>query len=280
MGIESGPSGYIERPRTAEARIEGEVETSFTEIDMDQATHVPLRDIAWPDARLTVKQVGTYNMPERFGLSSHVQLYTAELEYKGKNGKKRKSNLSLTTSKKPVLFTGTTNGFYAHDPLIGGRENPFYVVGLQVDELAENMSRMSATWHELGHVALFHTDADTQLLRATISLRAQDLPPVAQANAYGNELTHALPYGLREQKSPVVISRQTLFQLRGRSHHTERAISLFHERNAWAAGIHLARANEYPTGFQNPESYFEYARLCLTTYERYYNERKFVKGWK
>ncbi len=90
MGIESGPSGYIDKPRIAEARIEGEVETSFTEIDMDQATHVPLRDVTWPDACLTVKQVGTYNMPERFGLSSHIQLYTAELEHRGRNGRKRK----------------------------------------------------------------------------------------------------------------------------------------------------------------------------------------------
>ena len=248
---------------------------------MDQAAHVPLRDITWPAASLTVRQVGTYNMPERFGLSSNVQLYTAELEYKGKNGRKRKSNLSLTTSKaKPVFFTGTTNGFYAHDPLMGGKENPFYVVGLQVDELAENMSRMSATWHELGHVALFHTDADIQLLRAAISLQGKDLPSVALANAYGNELAHALPYGLREQKTPLVMNRHTLFQLRGRSHHTERATSLFHERNAWAAGMHLVRTNEYPTGFQKPESYFDYARLCLATYERYYNEGKFVRGWR
>ena len=281
MGIESGPSGYIDRPRTTEARIEGEVESSFTEIDMDQATHVPLRDISWPTTRLTVKQVGTYNMPERFGLSSHVQLYEVELEYEGKNGAKRKSNLSLTTSKaKPVLFTGITNRFYAHDPLMGGRENPFYVVGLQVDELEENMSRMSATWHELGHAALFHTDADIQLLRAAISLQRKDLPLVALANAYGNELAHGLPYGLREQKPSIAISRQTLFQLRGRNHHTERATSLFHERNAWAAGMHLVRANDYPTGFQSPDSYFEHARLCLKTYERYYNESKFVKGWK
>lgn len=282
MGIEGGPSGYIERPRTAEARIEGEVETSFTEIDMDQAIHVPLTaQIARPTARFSFQEVGRYNMSERFGMSSNIQLYAGQLEYQGRNGGKRKSNLSLTTSKtKPVLFTGTTNGFYAHDPLMGGRENPFYVVGLQVDELAENMSRMSAIWHELGHVALFHTDVDIQLLEAAISLIAQDLPLVALANVYRNELAHALPYGLREQNPPVVINRQTLFKLRGRSHHTERATSLFHERNAWAAGIHLARANEYPTGFQNPESYFEYARLCLAAYERYYNERKFVKGWK
>ncbi len=163
---------------------------------------------------------------------------------------------------------------------MGGRENPFYVVGLQVDELAENMSRMSATWHELGHVTLFHTDADTQLLGAAISLRAQDLPPVALAKEYGNELARALPYGLREQKTPIALNRHTLFQLQGRSHHIERATSLFHERNAWAAGMHLVRASEYPTGFQKPESYFEYARLCLKTYERYYNEGKFVKGWK
>lgn len=281
MGIESGPDGYIDRPRTTEARIEGEVESSFTEIDMDQATHVPLRDITWPTARLTVKQLGTYNMPERFGMSSNIQLYAVELEYKGSDGRTRKSNLSLTTSKaKPVLFTGTTNGFYAHDPLMGGRENPFYVIGLQVDELAENMSRMSATWHELGHVALFHTDADTKLLGAAVSLRPQDLPQVALARRYGENLAHVLPHGIREQQPPFEATRQALIRLAARNYGVDKIVHVFHERNAWASGMHLVRSNYYPTGFQKPASYFEYAQLCLATYERYYNERKFVKGWK
>lgn len=283
MGIEGGPRGGDSyRPRTLESRIEGEVESSFTEIDMDQATYVPLpAQIAWPTARFSFQEVGRYNMPERFGMSSNVQLYAGQLEYKDGNGKKRKSNLSLTTSKaKPVLFTGTTNGFYAHDPLMGGRENPFYVVGLQVDELEESLSRMAATWHELGHVALFHTDADTRLLQAAISLKGKDLPDIAMAKAYGSDLANSLPYGLRDEQPPLEVTRHALTRLEARSHQTDRSVHLFHERNAWVAGMHLVRGNEYPTGFQRPASYFDYARLCLATYERYYNDAKFVKGWR
>lgn len=283
MGIEGGPrDGDIYRPCTLKSRIEGEVESSFTEIDIDQATHIPLpTQIAWPNARFSFQEVGRYNMSERFGMSSNIQLYAGQLEYQGRNGRKRKSNLSLTTPKaKPVLFTGTTNGFYAHDPLMVGREHPFYVVGLQVDELEENMSRVAATWHELGHVALFYTDVDIQLLRAAITLQDRDLPDIAMARAYGSDLANGLPYGVREQQPPFEVTRHALTRLEASSHQTDRSMHLFHERNAWAAGMHLVRENEYPIGFQNPSSYFDYARLCLATYERYYNDRKFVKGWR
>ena len=279
MGIESGTSGY-ERPRPQEARIEGGIESSFTEIDIDQAAHIPLpAQIVWPNARLTFSQVGTYNMPERFGMSSHIQVYTGKLEQVRKKGNIRKSNLSLTTSKgKPVLFTGTTNGFYAHDPLMSGREYPFYVIGLQVDELKENMTRMSATYHELGHVLIFHNDLDTRLLKAAISLKGRDLPPVAMVQTYGNELAHALPYGIREQQPPFEATIYALTRLEARSHGVDKTIHLFHERNAWAAGMNLVRANGYPTGFQRQTSYFDYARLCLATYARYYGDRRFVEG--
>lgn len=282
MGIESGPRGGFEAPRPVEARIEGQLESSFTEIDMDQASHVPLPgQITWDTARLTFQKVGRYNMPERFGMYSNVLLYAGQLEYRGRNGNKRASNLSLTTSKdKPVLFTGTKNGFYAHDPLMGGRENPFYVVGLQVDELEDNMSRMSATWHELGHVAIFHTDADTKLLKAALSLKGRDLPNVRLAQVYGTELARALPYGFREKQPPVAPTRQALTRLESRSRSVDKVVHLFHERNAWAAGMNMVRDNEYPTGFQSPASYFDYARLCLSSYAKYYGDRRFVQGMR
>lgn len=282
MGIESGSGGGIELPRPVEGRIEGQIETSFTEIDIDQAQHVPLNDIAWPTARLSfAEQKGmTYTMRRLFGMSENLRLYVAQLEYQGANGKRKHANLSLTTSKaRPVFFTGTRNGFYAHDPLMNGRDDPFYVVGLQPDELQENMSRMSAAYHELGHVLICHTDADIQILKAAVSLREKDLPSVKKAGAYGNDLEESLPYGFKEEK-PVSTNRHTLFKLASRKHDTDRAMRLFHERNAWAAGMKLARANEYPTGFENPQSYFDYARLCLETYAEYYRDEKFLKGWK
>lgn len=283
MGIEGGTRGEENyRPRTLESRIEGEVESSFTEIDIDQAIHVPPpTQIAWPTARFSFQEAGIYNMTERFGMSCNVQLYACQLEYRDKSGKKRKSNLSLTTSKdKPVLFTGTTNGFYAHDPLMSGREHPFYVVGLQVDELEENMSRMSSTWHELGHVVLFHTDVDTSLLQAAFFLQGKDLPDIAMARAYASDLANALPYGICEQQPPFEVTRHALTRLEARSHQTDRSMHLFHERNAWATGMYLVKKNDYPTGFQSPTSYFDYARLCLATYGRYYGDKKFVRGWK
>ncbi|MBI2074279.1 MAG: hypothetical protein HYT83_00405 [Candidatus Levybacteria bacterium] len=283
MGIESGPrDGDSYRPRTIEARIEGEVESSFTEIDMDQASHIPLpSQISWSTTCISFQEVEMYNMPKRFGMSSNVQLYACQLEYRDRNGKNRRSNLSLTTSKaKPVFFTGTTDGFYAHDPLMAGREHPFYVVGLQVDELEKKMSRMSSIWHELGHVALFHTDADTKLLGAAVSLRVEDLPQVALAGRYGNELARVLSYGIREQQPPFEAIRAALTRLESRNHDVDKIVHIFHERNAWAAGIHLVRGNGYPTGFQHQSSYFDYARLCLATYGWYYNDRRFVKGWR
>ncbi|MEO6508419.1 MAG: hypothetical protein ABIO02_00545, partial [Patescibacteria group bacterium] len=118
MGIESGGSGGYERPRTQYDTIEGKEVSTFTELDIDQATHVPLpTSISWPTARLSFQQVGVYDMPVRFGRTDNIPVYAGQLEYFVKKGKAKRSNLSLLTSKeKPVLFTGTTNGFYAHDP--------------------------------------------------------------------------------------------------------------------------------------------------------------------
>lgn len=280
MGLESGPSGGFERPRPHNDTIEGKVETTFTELDIDQATHIPLpATITWSGAQLSFQQAGTYNMPERFGMSSHIQVYTGQLDYVDENAKVRRANLSLTTSEdKPVLFTGTTNGFYAHDPLMAGRDDPYYVVGLQPYELMENMTRMSAAYHELGHVAIYHNDFDTQLLQAAVSLNGHDLPPVACAWIYGDELARAIPRSIREQEPAFQATRHELSRLQGRNYDVEKVIDLFHERNAWAAGMVLVRANGYPTGFERPGSYFDYGRLCLSSYAVHYRDLRFVHG--
>ncbi len=276
MNIESGPGGNDSyRPRTLEGRIEGNVETSFPEIDPDQITRaVPLGDITWPTASLTFKKVGAYRMSlQRFGLSLPIDLYSGRLQYIDSKNKRRSVDLSLTTSEdKPVLFTGVTDGFFAYDPLAKGQPNPFYVVGIQPDELKSNMNRMSGIYHELGHVDIYHTNADTQLLKASISPKEM-LPSVVKAEAYTAELSAAL------HRVPDSTTRQSLFELMGMNYQASRIITLFHERNAWAAGINLAKGNQYPTGFKTSKGYFDYARLCLESYARYYNENRFVNGW-
>lgn len=283
MGIESfsGGFGFVDTPpqrlQSIETQIEGEVESSFTELDIDQATHIPLHDITWEKARFLFEEVGRYSLPQRFGMSSDAKLYIGVLEYLDNKGQSRRKNLSLTTSEnKPVLFTGTTNGFYAHDPLMAGRDEPFYVVGLELADLEEKLTRMAGTYHELGHVVLCHSNADTQLFQSALSLQKDDLPKVAKALTYGTELANAIPDHVRNDQPRA--DRQTLFRLSGRYNKIDMAKNLFHERNAWAAGMKIVRENDYPTGYSNPLSYFEYARLCLATYARYHDEEKFVKG--
>lgn len=208
MSIEGGSSGGIEKPRPEFDRIEGKVESSFSEITMDDAIHVPLYDVTWSTANLIFRKVGTYTMLGIWG--GNIELYAGQFQYTGRDGDRQAVNLSLTTSReKPVLFTGTTNGFYAHDPLMVGRDDPFYVVGVIPDELQANMSRMSGIWHELGHVALFHTELDLQLLKAALSLKVADLPNVRLSLAYGNDLVKALPDRVRE--SPLVLTREGFF---------------------------------------------------------------------
>lgn len=281
MGIESGPRGGYggnETPRQREALIEGEVESSFNEIDIDQAIHIPLpRAIKWQTASLTFREEGTYNKPGLFG--GIIQLYSGQLEYRISKNVKKKSNLALTTPKgKPVLFTGTTNGFYAHDPLSAGKDNPFYVIGIKPYELVDDSSRISSIWHEMGHVLIFHTDADNQLLLAALSLKTEDLPNIAKAKEYGTELARTISKNMRELNPPV--NRFLITEMEASNYGLKKAMSLFHERNAWASGIKLARANQYPTGFQTRDGYFDYARLCLSTYAQHYSDEKFVNGWK
>ena len=76
----------------------------------------------------------------------------------------------------------------------------------------------------------------------------------------------------------ATLIRYALYQLHAGNRQTDKSARLFKERNAWAAGWYLIRKNYYPTGFQNPASYFEYAKLCLATYDRFYNDSRFAGG--
>lgn len=281
MGIEGAPR-EPDRQRIIEARIEGEVESSFTEIDIDEARHIPLPDeIVWENARLLFKKAGTYVMPERFGLTENIEVYAGVLEYKGQDGETRQTNLSLTTSEeKPVLFTGTRYGFYAHDPLAKNSDEPFYVAGLCVEDLKESMAKLSAVWHELGHIAIYHEDIDLQLLKGSITERKKDMPEVRKVLAYVAEMRDKMPWFEIKDNPNFTVSRRNMFRLMDRGYHFDAAVNLFHERNAWAAGANISRRNDYPTEFKNSNSYFDYARLCLSTYATYHRDDRFVKGFR
>ena len=271
-----------DRPRPAEARIEGEVESSFIEIDMDQAGHIPLPDeIAWDNARLLFKKVGTYVMPEGFGLTENIQVYLGSLEYQDSNGDMQQADLSRTTSEeKPVLFTGTRYGFYAHDPLAKNSDEPFYVAGLCVEDLKESMSKLSVLWHELGHIAIYDGDIDLQLLRGSITGRQEDMPKLRKALSYADEMRGKMPWFEIKDNPRFTISRGNMFRLMDRGYRFDAAVNLFHERNAWAAGANISRRNDYPTGFKKSASYFDYARLCLGTYARHHRDNRFIDGFK
>lgn len=278
MRIETGSRNTeVYQPETLETCIEGNVESTFGEIDIDQAGHVPLPNhIKWQGAHLSFQKVGTYPFRMRFG-TENIPLYSGQLAYKDWSNTQRISPLSqLVSQEKPVLFTGTTNGFYAHDPLMAGKDLPFYVVGLDVQELSQQMSRLSALWHELGHVVLFDSDADIQLLHAALTLDIDNLPDVAASFLYANDLVSSLP-PLNSQSSGY-LTRQQLFELSSRSYRTDKSIHLFHERNAWAAGMHLVNTQEFPIGFEKKSSFVEYAHFCLATYARYYRDRRFIEG--
>lgn len=280
MNVEQLPNFHIDRPKPAIARIEGRIETSFSEIDPSDMQPIPLHNIVWDGVSLTFKKVGDYSVPTGpFGMDIPVELYTGELGYEDIEGEQRKSNLTaITSGPKPVLFAGARNGFYAYDPLAKGKGDPFYVVGIQPAELEEDMKKLAAVYHELGHVLICDTNADLKLLKAALTRQKRHLPKIRKASAYGAELAMTIPNHVRQNPPPV--NRNTLFTMDGSSRGAEKAISLFHERNAWAAGMNIVRANNYPTGYENPLSFFDYARLCLSSYGNHYRDQKFVKGWK
>lgn len=275
--MERMPDFYRDIPRTPSAEIEGKRERPFTEIDPGQMQPVPLRDIEWKNAALRFQEVGSILIPRGpFGMDMPALLYTGQLEI-GK-GKKRTVNLTKLVENKPILFTGTGNGFFAYDPELVGRGDDLFAVGVQPDELEADMSKLSAVYHELGHVFICDGDLETQIVQAGISLSKKDLPPVRNARGFANVVAHGIPESLRVSR--LRIHRKNLSRLEASNGAVSNGVSLFHERNAWAGGMRLARRLGLPTGFKNPESYFEYARLCLSTYADSRRDQRYVNGFR
>lgn len=263
---------------------------NLTEADADGMGFVPLpTDITWQATRLIFQEVGTYNSEADSPFPENTPLYRGYLEYVDPDGNQRNADLSLTTSvDKPVLFTGTKDGFSAHDPLMPGSNNPYYVVSIDPDELRTDMTALCKLWHELGHTIVFHINADTQLLQAALSGNNEGLPPIRQAQRYAQELRQSLSRITLHnyERNPSPVTREQLsdhMQLSiGRGRHIPfEILDLFGERNATAAGAHLILRHGYPTGFQDVLSYFHYTRTGLRRHgEQFGNAREFVTGLK
>ena len=276
---------YEPRPKSPEINIEGRVETALAEINPADSLTVPLPPtITWDDAQLRFERVDDYMMPLRFTMGEHIDLYTGFIDFVDRNsGINRTANISsLISSKVPVLYTGTQNGFYAHDPRVIGRckkDYPFYVVGVQPGELEESQGKLSAVWHENGHIRIMHKGYDTRLFESAINYR-DNLPKIQKIKIYLNNLDQIIQQSTRSALASTQITQQILHDSCNWDSQIDKAISLFHERNAWAGGAHITRHYGLPIGFQRNTSYAEYARFCLSTYAEGYHEDRFTNGWR
>lgn len=280
MGIEGG--GFVEAglSRTTK-RIEGEPISLLAEISIDEAEFVPLpTKIRWREGELTFKEVARYGIRSRFSGQVQVPLYEGKLSFKGRDGKTKEVNLSGKTTGKPSLFTGTNNGFFAHDPGMESVNKHFYVVGIGPDELEGDIRGMAGVYHELGHTFLYDNGADAMLVKGSLARRKVLLPNYAGILGYAQLLAEAMPEQWRGAIRPEDVNRGVLGEMRRRDASVDANIRLFHERFAWAAGIFMQRKDHSPTGFEKRSSVIEYAKLCLQTYVDHYGTRKFVVGVK
>jgi len=279
MGIEGG---YTEHgPKKQVATIEGEPVSSIVEISIDESEDIPLPpQIPWQDSRLVFEKVDQTYTFKRYGWPVTVPLYLAHFEFKDKKGRPKRINLTQTTRTRPCYFTGSSTGFYAHDPKMNGRDDNFYVIGVQPYELEDDQKHIAGVDHELGHAILMDEEADTKLFQAGISLSGDNLPEYAGIIRYANVLAAAIPERWRKQIKSDEVERTTLGEARKESHNVDLGVRLFHERYAWAAGINLSKRRQSPTGFERPSSVVDYAKFCLESYVRYYHDQRFVKGVK
>ena len=268
-------------------KIEGRVETAFTEITAEQTQPIVLPPaITWDTARLRFEQVkAAYSVPSGpFGREEQILLYEGILDYRsGGNNRSGGQKLSLPLSSlvqgdKPIFFAGSYNGFYAHDPEMVGRSNPFYVVGIQPGELERNMARLCSIYHELGHVFVYSGNYDVQLFQAGLTLRTRYIPRVKGALRYAQFMDEAIEYD-RLSRDQMITNRTELTRLELQYPEIAKAVSLFHERFAWAGGGRLKMRYNLPTGFEHSTSLATYGKFCLGTYAKAYHDKHFVDGW-
>lgn len=270
-----GERGF-ERPKT----IEGEPVETLVEIEIEQSQTVPLRDIVWPNASLKFQQVGTYQT-QQYGLPVVHPLYTAVFEFKDRDGETTRVVLSDTTggkSRRKCLFTGSRNGFFAHDPRSRGLDKPFYVIGVNPFELQDDIRHMAGTYHELGHAIIMDEGSDTALFKTAVSLKGQDLPGRRGVTKYAQRLARTIPSSWRTEIKPGQITPKQVWDGMSNRYDVDREMRLFHERYAWAGAAQMIKQHDAPIGFRKFSSIFEYARLCLKSYARKFSDESFVSG--
>lgn len=236
--------------------IEGEPIEVMEEIEIDRAQPLDLpTQIVWPDSRLEfapLKQ--TYDLMVDFE-DLKFPLYTGKLVYRLSNGMERVLDLSHQTANRPTVFTGSRHGFFAHDPRKSKRSEEFYLVGVEPHTLLSDQRRLVSIYHELGHVEIYDRDEDVKLLHAAQQHDAAQLPGRAGIEAYMKTLADA-----------------------DDEWDKARGMSIFHERFAWAGGLQLSHRVGAPLGFREPQSALTYAKYCLSTYARFHNDQRFVRG--
>lgn len=267
--------------RSPEINIEGRIETVFKEISPQDATTLPLKDIFWNDSdSLRFRCVGKYTVPlGDFGASIKPSLYEAVLSYKDQDGNSRTVSLTdLTEREKPVLFTGDTRGFYAFDPAVTGRHQPFYLVGIQPEELTRKKARMVAVYHELGHVEIFDKGLDVKLFGAALRGSLIGMKKIAGVRAYAEDLYDAIPEVIRRDFQGLNMTPFALTLAQQAENRIRKSVSMFHERNAWAIAAQGFVNRGFPIGFKEKRSFVDYAKFCLGTYAKAHEDSRFVTG--
>lgn len=275
------------RPRGPETiRIEGSEVKAMRETTIDQVDQTDLFDIDWEDQRagLRVTKVGIYHK-KVYGEEVRYPLYELTAwHYNSTQAKNVPVNLSdKVTTRKKTLFTGSRSGFFMHDPAWAGIDTDYYVVGVNPFELRDDIRKNAATFHELGHALIVDRRLDLRLFRSALHPEAIALPPVAMAAAYRALLRVALLGGgsleaLKEAQGISRVDSRVQFELMNENREFDAAMRVFHERNAWAAAMHLFRKYAFPSGYEHSKSLETYAQFCLETYRRAFGEKKFTKG--
>lgn len=202
-------------------------------------------------------------------------LYNATLHY-------GRTSLDLTrgtgASKKPVFFTGTEGNFLACDPRMNGDDRDYMIVGVDHEELLETPGKLSAVWHELGHIAIFDREYDVDAAYTAQSFRTDLKPNLEDIDLYIDELKRSIPDSERWVQNTTDL--WTRLMRPSLPIDVEKAVFLLHEHKAWMIGKHLKDSLGAPDGFKDRGSFGKYAYACLATYARYYKDERFHRGIK
>lgn len=250
LGISTDGSGGRELPPNA-LRLSQDVSIEFTDTGADYRPGLARRNFDSPS----------------------YPLYSAILHYGQKS-------LDLTSgtgaSTKPVFFTGTEGSFLACDPRMNGDDREYMVVGVDHEELQETPGKLSAVWHELGHIAIFDREHDVDAAYTAQSGKTEFTPDLKDIDLYIDELKRSIP--TQEKWVTTTTELWTSLMRPTLPINVEKAVFLLHEHKAWIIGKQIKDRLGAPDGFKNPDSFRKYAYACLASYARYYQDDRFHRG--